>query len=500
MIKMIKGRMMNLLSSDGSLQQKTIKSGFWSFGSRLSTRGLDLIKLVIVARLLSPDDFGLLGMAILAMAVFQVFTETGFKDAIIQNKNDVKCYLNTAWTTLIIRGIILYVIVFFSAPYVALFFGEPRAGLIIQVLGLTIVLDGLQNIAVVLLRKELEFQKQFVLNLGGSLPSFILTVLLAFILKDVWALVYGSIIGRVGMIFISYLVHSYKPRLEFHLLKAKELFIFGKWILAASIVIFIATNGDNIFVGRYLGAFSLGLYALAFSISNITTTEITHVIGAVAFPAYTKIQEDQVTSKKALSRTIRTVLTISIPISIAIILFIPEFTKYILGEQWIAIIWPVRILAIAGLLRSVSAAWGAFYLSKGKPKYDFYKNLVKVIGIFSTIYFLTQYYGIIGTSLAVLIGQIFDLILGNFLLNKLISYKYNIGQSLDYLKGIILSLTVSSVLYFVAIQYIISFYSFLLISSVIIIIFIMMILLTEKINFNPAIKEMRENLSILNKE
>jgi lipopolysaccharide exporter len=497
MIKMIKERMKNLLSSDGTLHQRTIKSGFWSLTSRFSTRALVLIELVIVARILSPDDFGLLGMAILAMAVFQVFTETGFKDAIIQNKNDVKGYLNTAWTTLIVRGIIIYAIVFFSAPYVGLFFGEPRAGLILQVIGLTVVLDGFQNIAVVLLRKELEFQKQFVLNLGGTLPSFILTVLLAFILKNVWALVYGSIIGEVGTIFVSYLIHPYRPRLEFNKLKAKEMFVFGKWILAATIVIFIATNGDNIFVGRYLGAFALGLYALAFNISNITTTELTNVIGAVTFPAYTKIQEDQLNSKKALSRTIRTVLTISIPITIAIILFIPEFTKYILGEKWIAIIWPVRILAIAGFLRSVSAAWGSFYLSKGKPKYDFYKNLVKVIGMFSTIYFLTQFYGIIGTSLAVLIGQTFDLILGNFLLNKLVSYKYDIRQSLDYLKGIILSLTVPSVLYFFAIQYIISFYSFLLISSIIVIIFIIMILLTEKINFNPAIKEMRGNLNIL---
>lgn len=487
----------NLLSTDGSLQQKTIKSGFWSFASRFSTRGLDLIKLVIVAILLSPNDFGLLGIALLTLSIFRVFTQTGFKESIIQNKNDVKEHLNTAWTTMILRGILLYSIVFLSAPLVAMFFAEPRAELILQVIGLTLVLEGFQNIAIVMLRKDLEFQKLFILDLGSTLPSFILTVTLAFILQNVWALVYGSLIGGIGMLFISYLVHPYRPKLEFNKEKAKEMFGFGKWVLASSIVIFIATQGDDIFLGKVLGVTALGFYTLAFQISNTPATEITHVISHVTFPAYSKLQDKKECLESALSKTIQLILTVTLPLSIAIILFIPEFTTYILGEKWLPLIWPVRILAISGLIRSVSAAWGPIYLAKGKPKYDFYKNVIRIIGTFSMIYFLTIGYGIMGTCLAVLIGQICDFVSGCFLLKKIISHKFKILQTLDYLKGIILSLIIPSGAYILSNKYINSFYSFIFISLVTLLFSIALMIITDKLNFNPAMKEIRKNISFL---
>lgn len=494
---MIKERIYSQLSIDGSLQQKTIKSGFWSLSSRMSTRGLNLIKLVIVARLLSPNDFGLLGIAVLTMAIFEVFTQTGFKESIIQNKDDIKHYLNTAWTTLIVRGIFLYIIVFISAPFISTFFSEPRAELIIQVMGLTLILEGLQNIATVLLRKELEFQKQFILDLGRALPSFLVTVSLAFILKNVWALIYGSLIGGVGLLIISYVVLPYRPHLEFKNEKAKEMFVFGKWILASTIVIFIATQGDDIFLGKVLGVTALGLYTLAFQISNTPATEITHVISQVTFPAYSKLQEDRKKLSIALSKTIRMILTITIPISIAIIIFTPEFVRFILGRQWLQIIWPVRILVISGLIRSVDAAWGPIYLAKGKPKYDFYKNLIRIIGTFSVIYPLTILLGIIGTSIAVLVGQIFAFISGGFLLKKIIQTKFKTKQTLSYLKGILLSLLISSVIYISIKSYINSIFSFILISIFVVVLFIGGILITEKMNFNPALKELRIALKII---
>jgi len=481
---MTKKILANLLSNEGSLQQKTIKSGFWSLASRFSTRGLDLIKFVIVARLLNPNDFGLLGIALLTLAVFQVFTQTGFKESIIQNKNNIKGHLNTAWTTLIIRGIFLYIIVFISAPFISMFFAEPRAELIIQVMGITLILEGMQNIAIVLLHKELEFQKRFLLDLGRTLPSFILTVSLAFIIKNVWALVYGSLIGGVGMLFISYSVHPYRPKLEFNKEKAKEMFGFGKWVLGESIVVFIATQGDDIFLGKVLGVYALGFYTLAFQISNTPATEITHVISQVTFPVYSKLQDNINSFKKGFERTLQLTIALSIILGTAIFIFIPEFTTYILGKQWIPIIWPIRILAVSGILRSITAIWGPLYYSKGIPKYAFWKNVLRVIATFTPIYPLTFLYGISGTSLSVLIGVIFCIIFDILFMILKKPFQIYLRNILKYLIGIFISLFISIIFYISILCYINSLSTFLIGITTTTIVFIILMILTEKYRLN----------------
>ncbi len=488
----VKKKMKKLLPTEESLQHKTLKSGIWSFFSRGATRGLMMLKLMIVAILLSPKDIGLLGVALLTLATFEVFTKTGFKQSIIQNKNEIKDHLNTAWTALAVRGLALYGIVFFSAPFIADFFGEPRAELVIQVIGLVLIFRGFMNIGVVLFEKELEFHKRFLIDLSEVLPSFIITVVLAIILRNVWALVYGTIAGVFFMMVASFILHPYKPKFEFDLEKAREMFGFGKWIFGSSIVIFIATQGDDIFLGRVLGVISLGVYQLSYKISNTPATEITHVISRVTFPAYSKIQDNIDKLQKGLNRTLRTTLSLSIPISVAIFLFVPGLTHYIIGDKWIDIIWPARILAISGLIRSITATWGPFYKARGKPKYAFYKNVLRVIGIFSTIYWLTKFYGIVGTSFSVLIGQSLAFSFDRYFMRKLGPFKVELIDLLKHLRGLLISVVTASVLYIVLTPFVTSLVSFLLITGTASAVFIVTMFLTEKIHMNPVISEVKE--------
>ena len=489
---MIKKYLKRLLPTEESLHQRTLKSGIWSFGSRIATRGVTMLKLLIVAILLNPDDIGLLGVALLTIAVLEVFTRTGFKESIIQNKDDISGHLNTAWTVLVVRGIGLFGVVYFSAPYIADFFGDPRVTSVVQVISLVLVFRGLMNIGVVLFEKELEFHKKFLLDLSKVVPAFIITVVLAIILKNVWSLVYGTVIGSFSMMLVSYKIHSYKPSFEFEFKKAKEMFGFGKWIFGSSILIFIATQGDDIFLGRVLGIASLGVYQLSYNLSNTPATEITHVISKVTFPAYSKIQDSLDRLKEGLFKTLRITLTLSIPLSIAIIIFVPEFTQYILGEKWIEVIWPARILAVSGLLRSITATWGPYYKARGKPKFAFYKNIFRVIGIFATIYWLTTYYGIVGASLSVLIGQSLAFSFDRYFMRKLGPFKINLFELLDYLKGLLLSVAIPSVLYLWLAKYINSALIFILIAIFVSGIFMLIMLLMEKIHMNPVLSEVKE--------
>ena len=176
------------------------------------------------------------------MATLETFSQTGFQAALIQKKEDIKSHLDAAWTVLILRGFILFTILYLIAPYAATFFNVPEAKPIIQVIGFAILLQAFTNIGVIYFQKELEFNKEFIYQFAGILADFIVAVSAVLILKNVWALVFGLLAGNTARFIVSYLVHPYRPHLSSDLRKAKELFGFGKWILGSSILVFLITK------------------------------------------------------------------------------------------------------------------------------------------------------------------------------------------------------------------------------------------------------------------
>jgi len=387
-----------------SLSSRVVHGGFWVFFLKIVNRGFGLFRTIVLARLLSPNDFGLFGIAMLAISGLQSLSQTGFNSAIIHKKGGTKSYLDPAWTVQVVRGLILAIVLITSAPLVGSFFREPRAILIIRVLGASVLLGSVKNIGIVYFRKELKFHKQFLYRLTGTIADVAVAIPAAIILRSVWALVFGVLSGNLARFIISYYIHPYRPGIDFDWEKIKEMFDFGRWILGGGVVVFIATQGDDIFLGKVLGATSLGFYRLAFRISNTVATEITHVISQVTFPAYSKLQDDLSTLKTAFMKTMSLTAALSIPLAAGIFLFIPEFTEIFLGKKWLPIVQPTRILVIAGAIRSIAAIWGPLYRATGKPKFDFWQNIWRVLFTFGPIYFLAQSAGISGVSVAVLLG------------------------------------------------------------------------------------------------
>jgi len=287
------------------LSNRVIKGGLWVFALRILNRGLGFMRTLVLARLLAPEDFGLLGIAMLSISTLETFSQSGFQAALIQKKENVESYLDTAWTVSAVRGIALFLILFLSAPVIASFFNSPEANLVIRVVALSTLLSGLRNIGIVFFQKELEFNKQFSYEFSATLVDLTVAITLAFILKNVWALVWGGLAANLTRLLMSYVLHGYRPRVRFEKEKFQELFGFGKWVLASSIIIFLITQGDDIFVGKMLGVTTLGLYQLAYLISNLPATEITHVISQVSFPAYSKLQDDISKLREAYLRVLQ---------------------------------------------------------------------------------------------------------------------------------------------------------------------------------------------------
>jgi O-antigen/teichoic acid export membrane protein len=165
-----------------SLSRKVVRGGAWAFALRIVNRGLGFIRTIILARLLAPEDFGLLGIAMLAAVTLEIFSQTGFQAALIQKKDAVESYLDTAWTISAIRGILLFFILFFVSPAAASFFNAPQAALIIKIIAISSILAGLRNIGVVFFQKELKFNKQFLFDCTATVTDLVVSGILAFAL------------------------------------------------------------------------------------------------------------------------------------------------------------------------------------------------------------------------------------------------------------------------------------------------------------------------------
>jgi O-antigen/teichoic acid export membrane protein len=387
-----------------ALSRQVFRGGFWVFAFKICQQLLNFIRLIILARILVPNDFGLLGIALLTVAIFETFSQTGFGAALVQTKKDIRDYLDVSWTITALRGIALYALICLASSFIGKFFESTAAILVIQVVGLSIVLKAFINVGVVFFQKELEFKKQFVFGMSATCADFITAISAALLLRSVWALVFGCLAGNMMRLFISYIIHPYRPRFRLDPVKARELFGFGKWVWGSTILIFLLTQGDDILVGKILGVAALGFYQMAYRISNLAATEIADVISQVTFPAYVKIQDDLSKLSRAYLKTFQITAVTTVPLACVIFSLAPEFTKIFLGDKWTPMVPAMQALAFVGLLRSVAATTGPVFLSTNRPAIDTKLRLIQLFAVVVLIYPFTIKWGIFGTSITILIS------------------------------------------------------------------------------------------------
>ena len=392
----------NSTVTEKSITQKIVHGMTWLFALKLSTRGIGFASTLVLARILSPADFGVLGIAMLSISLLQTFSETGFEGALIQKNGDIAGFLNSAWVIAVVRGACLTALLFFGAPMVASFFGSPMAGPILKALAFVPLLNGLSNIGLVFFKKDLDFKKLFIFELCGQMIYVLVAVPLAFIHRNVWALALGTLASNLASLLVSYGIHSYRPAFRIDWKIAKELFNFGKWLLGTHILLYLINQGDNLFVGKILGPAALGFYAMAYKISFLPVTELTFVTSKVMFPAYSRLQGNREKLREAYVGMLTVLSYVSIPLSGLVFLFAEDFVRIVLGAKWLSIFPIIQVFAFSAMLRSVSSTTGALFQGIGRP--DIVAKLVamRLVIIALLIYPLTLIWGLVGTALAIL--------------------------------------------------------------------------------------------------
>jgi O-antigen/teichoic acid export membrane protein len=383
-----------------------IKGVSWIGAFRLSTRAMSFIRTIIVARILSPSQFGLYGIAALLLSMIEILTETGINIILVQTNEKIEEYLDTAWVVSLIRGFLISAIIFLSSFFVANFFHAPSAVSLIQLVSLVPLLRGFINPAVASFQKELRFDKYFFYSTSQFFVESIVTIIFILIFKSPIALIWGLVVGAAYEVAISFLFVRPLPKIHFHKEKLHHVVSRGKWVTLAGIFQYFFQNGDNIVVGRMLGTGALGIYEMAYKMATLPISEISDTIARVTFPVYVKIADDKRRLRRAFLRTTALVGLVSIPLGVVFLLFSKELVLFVLGPKWVVAAPVFQVLAIFGITQSILGNTGAVFLALKKQEYTTIITFVSIVFLSILIVPFTNMFGLVGAGVAVVTSSI----------------------------------------------------------------------------------------------
>ena len=389
---------------DPNIGAKVGKGVLLMITATILARGINIVASLILTRMLTPKEFGIMAIALAIITFSRNIAMTGFGSAIIQKQGDPKEYLNTAWTFELLRYLILSVILYLLAPVIADFFNEESVVLILRVILLGLLFAGIQNIGVVLFRKQLDFKKQFLFDIIPSIVRILVVLPLIFYLRNIWALVWAYLAFTLTTTVLSFILHPYRPRLEFNITKGKELFRYGKWILGSSLLAKIQFETVTMISGKLLGLGPLGYFNRAWTFSTIPFRELYAVFGKVIFPAFSQLQSDVNRFRKAYLDTIMLSAFAIMPLAGGMFVLSGDFVRIFLTEKWLAIIPIIQILSIKAIVRAVNSTTGLALNASGNPKKTTKAYFVGFIVLLGSIYPISLKMGIEGAAFSILLS------------------------------------------------------------------------------------------------
>lgn len=389
---------------------KTAAKGIsWITLLRASTRVITILRLSILGRILTPAQFGFFGIASLILALLEVLTETGINVFLVQEKRDIKYFINSAWVISILRGFLLAAIIFFSAPFIASFFNAPAAYETIALMAIVPLIRGFINPAIVTYQKDLLFQKEFRLRTTLFFIDVIVSVIFALITKSANSFVYGLIASAIVEVICSFYFIRIWPKLQFESEKIKLILKRGWWVTLTGVFAYVADNGDNITVGKILGSSSLGIYQVAYKLSTLPISEITNVVNQVIFPVYVKFADDKKRLWKAFLKVSFASTGVALLMGGLLFFLADPIIRIFMGEQWLAAIPVVQVLAVYGILRTMFGNFAPLFLSVQKQRYVAQMTFVRVAGLLILIIPFVQMYGMVGAGYAMLASIIIEI-------------------------------------------------------------------------------------------
>lgn len=350
------------------MHARSILSSFgWVGLTHYSERALGFLTTLILAKYVAPQDFGIIALASIMIEVLMMFKDLGINQALIFQRDDIHKASITAFWVMSGYNVVLFGLAVLAAPLAARYYDNPTIMPVAILLSSTMVLDSLRAIPVTLLTKEMQFKRLAIPEAVPMLGASIVSIVMAVNGMGVWSLVARTVLISLGRLALIWRFTDFRPAFQFSLPHARQLFAYGKYIMGSSLLIVVMYNIDKFYVSRFAGLVALGFYELATRIAKIPISELSHLVGYVTFPAFSKMNRDLDMIRKAFLSTVRYTSMLSIPMSLGFVFFGPLLISGIYGPKWEPMGIPLQILCVYGLFRSVSAIIHDVFKAMGRP-------------------------------------------------------------------------------------------------------------------------------------
>jgi O-antigen/teichoic acid export membrane protein len=366
--------------------------------ARWAIRLIGLGSILVLARLLSPDDFGLVAMAMLAYGLLETISYAGVDLALMRSGAGTREHFDTAWTVQILQGCFIAAFLMLSAPWVSSYFAEPRIMGLIAWVALKAVIDGFQNIGVVAFRKDLDFGKEFRYTVILKISSVVVVIALAVWLRNYWALIIGSLAASAIGVAISYAMHPYRPR--FTLVKMAEIWSFSQWLVIARVGSYLNRKCDEFIVGGYVGTVAMGSYHVASDLATLPSSELVMPIRRAMFPTLAKVTADPEEFRAAVLSSFSAIAVICLFIGACLTAVAPEFVSVILGPKWFDAVPIFRWLALFGALSALVLVLEVPLWVIGRTKTCAVQSWIELVMIALLSWFAVRRYGVEGAAAA----------------------------------------------------------------------------------------------------
>ena len=358
-----------------------------------------MIRLLVLAILLTPADFGLIAIALSATGFLLNLTNFGLIPAIVQATDMDEARYDAVWTFDVTRAVIVTTLTILFAPLIAEIFAEPRAVPIIQVLALRPLVESLMSIKTVALNRNLTFRPLAFLKIIEAIFNALISIILARAF-GVWAMVFGMIGGAATMVIASYILAPYRPRFMFCWNAVKPLLKFGGWLLVTGVLAMLGNFGLRIVISRQVGADGLGLYFLATSLAFLPSEVASEVVGTVAFPLFARLQLSIQKAARAFQAILTGLMALLYPICALIIVLTPVLVKDVLGEKWSGTVSLIQILTLVTMIGLLGDATIPLVKGIGQSYRITQIELVQSSSLILMIWFFTSRFGVTGAALA----------------------------------------------------------------------------------------------------
>jgi O-antigen/teichoic acid export membrane protein len=431
-------------------KQKVASGLFWSYGERIMAQVVSLIVSIILARLLEPENYGVISIVMIFITLCNAVVTGGFGNSIVQKKDADELDVNTMLTCSMLTSAILYIVIFFSAPYIAKFYNMEIICPVLRVLGLRLLISGVNSIQRAWIQKRMLFKRFFVSTSFGTIISAIVGIYMAYVGFGVWALVAQYLTNSFIDTTVLLITNDWKPRLQFSWMRAKSMLSYGWKVLITTIVYTIEGDLRSLIIGKKFGSADLAYYDQGKKFPNLLVSNINSSISSVMFPALSDKQNDLQSLKKMCRRAVKTGVYLLAPLLMGLVAVADTFVIVILSAKWAPCIPYLRILTLVFLVRPFTTTCQQSILSVGRSditlKIEIVINAV-AIGILLFAVFALE--NVMWIAVGSLIAEVVGMSLFMYYENKIIHYTYK-EQLDDLMPSIIQSTVMGGLVYLIS--------------------------------------------------